>query len=94
MYERTGVPQSAQIRRSPSATVSQVATLRQISRSFRALHVVMPNIVPHDRGTAGAILTVTEAHRADQAHRATDGHRDGGIADGSVKAVPPVQQSR
>ncbi|MEH0414502.1 hypothetical protein [Streptomyces scabiei] len=46
MYERTGVPQSAQIRRSPSATVSQVATLRQISRSFRALHVVMPNIVP------------------------------------------------
>ncbi|WP_059078308.1 hypothetical protein [Streptomyces scabiei] len=88
MYERTGVPQSAQIRPSPSATVSQVATLRQISRSFRALQVVMPNIVPHDRGTAGAILTVTEAHRA------TDGHRDAGIAGGSVKAVPPVQQSR
>lgn len=55
LYERTGVRHSAQTRRSPSATVSQVATLRQISRSLCALQVVMPTIVPHDQGRTGAV---------------------------------------
>lgn len=55
LYERTGVRQSAQTRRSPSATVSQVATFRQLSRSLCALQVVMPAIVPHDQGRTGAV---------------------------------------
>jgi hypothetical protein len=48
-YEQTGVPQAAQIRRSPSETVSQVPTLRQCCRPAGALQVVMPSILSHSK---------------------------------------------
>ena len=73
-YERTGVPQVAQSRRSPSWTVSQVPTLSHRPLSPRALHIVMPTILPHDStrvvpaphtaalGGAAAFLRSAHAH--------------------------------
>lgn len=54
-YERTGIPQAAQIRRSPSATVSQVPTLRQCCRPPGALQVVMPGILSHRESLGTAV---------------------------------------
>lgn len=53
-YEQTGVPQSAQTRRSPSETVSQLPTFRQCCRLAGALQVVMPSILAHRDPTSTA----------------------------------------
>lgn len=54
-YEQTGVPQAAQIRRSPSETVSQVPTLHQCCRPAGALQVVMPSILCHSESPSTAV---------------------------------------
>jgi hypothetical protein len=54
-YERTGVPQAAQTRRSPSKTVSQVPTLHQCCRPAGALQVVMPSILSHSESPSTAV---------------------------------------
>lgn len=54
-YERTGVPQAAQIRRSPSETVSQVPILRQCCRPIGALQVVMPSILSRSESLGTAV---------------------------------------
>lgn len=52
-YERTGVPQSAHFRRSPSDTASQPPTFRQCCRPAGALQVVMPSIISHSGSSGG-----------------------------------------
>lgn len=54
-YEQTGVPQAAQIRRSPSETVSQVPTLHQCCRPASAPQVVMPSILSHSESPSTAV---------------------------------------
>lgn len=65
-YQRTGVPQAAQIRRSTSETVSQVQTLRQCCRPAGALQVVMSSIPSHSEspGTRIKMLKPQMSSRA------------------------------